>query len=72
MTPQESAWGADLEGDGGLVLPAVVGAGEEVVEKAPLQRDTGVGVELRPVFEAVHLQPLLGGADPGEAFEVAA
>ena len=42
-----------------LLVPSVGFAFEEVAEKFLLNRDAVVGVEMRPVFQAVHLQPLL-------------
>src|SRR5438105_6504954 len=63
---------ADLEEDPGLVAPAAVLALEEVREEPLLQADAVVGVEMGPVLEAVHLEPLLARAGAQEALEVAA
>ena len=45
---------------------------EEMVEEAALQVAAVIGVEMRPVLDAVRLQPLLGRGSAHEAFEVAA
>src|SRR5580704_10199301 len=55
-----------------LLVPAVVLAVQEMVEEAQLQLPAVVGVEMRPMLDAVRLEPfvLRGGAD--EPFEIAA
>src|SRR5262249_60523632 len=63
---------AHLQHDGGLLLPAGVLALEEVSEEALLQADAVVGVEVRPVLDAVHLEPFLARCRAHESLEVAA
>src|SRR5215469_11295533 len=54
-----------------LVCPAGVLAFEEVPEESLLEADTVVGIELHPVLQAVHLEPLLLARRAGVALEVA-
>src|ERR1700694_2764791 len=56
----------------GLLVPAVLLALEVVVEKPQLQPPAVVGVEMRPVFDAVRLQPLVFRRGAHEAFDIAA
>jgi hypothetical protein len=55
-----------------LLRPAGVLAVQEIVEEAQLLRAAVVGVEMRPVLDAVRLQPFLLGGRTHEAFEIAA
>src|SRR5262249_55875932 len=55
-----------------LLSPAGVLALEEVSEEFLLQGDAVIGVEMRPVLDAVHLEPLLFGGGAHEALEIAA
>ena len=61
-----------LQHDPRLPPPARVLALQEVAEELLLQRDAVVRVEVRPVLEAVHLQPLLLRGRAHEALDVAA
>src|SRR5205814_7939756 len=63
---------ADLEEHARLVAPPGVLALEEVPEEPLLQADAIVGVEMGPVLDAVHLEPLLSRSRAQEALEVAA
>src|SRR6266571_7003128 len=63
---------ADLQQHLRLLLPAGVLALEEMPEELLLQSDAVVGVEVRPVLEAVAFEPLLLRGRPHEALEVAA
>src|SRR5262249_62100159 len=56
----------------GPLLPAGAFALEEIAEEFLLQGDAVVGVEVRPMLEAVALEPLLLGGGAHEAFEIAA
>src|SRR5258708_36457175 len=62
---------AHLELHARLLRPVAL-ALEEVVEEPELQLAPIVGVEVRPVLDAVRLEPLLLGRRAHEAFEVAA
>jgi hypothetical protein len=53
------AGAADVEQHRRLPVPAGVLALEEMSEEALLQADTVIGVEMREMGVAVHLQPLL-------------
>ena len=55
-----------------LLCPAVFLAVQEIVEEAQLLLAAVVGVEMRPVLDAVRLQPFLLGGGAHEAFEIAA
>ena len=55
-----------------LLAPAVFLAVQEIVEEAQLLLAAVVGVEMRPVLDAVRLQPFLLGGRAHEAFEIAA
>src|SRR5207244_9767303 len=59
---------ADLQPDARLALPAVVGALEQTIEEAPLHGHAVIGVEMRPMLEPMHFQPLLAGRGAREAF----
>src|SRR4029453_17648323 len=61
-----------LKEDPGLLRPAGVLALEEVAEEPLLQAHAVVGVEVGPVLDAVHLEPLVVGGRSHEALEVAA
>src|SRR5207248_3789351 len=63
---------ADLQEHARLVPPPRVFAFEEVPEEPLLQPYAVVGIEMRPVLEAVHLEPLLLRCRAHEALEVAA
>src|SRR5438034_1089114 len=63
---------AHLEHDRRLPRPSGVLALEEVAKEPLLQADPIVRVEVRPVLDAVHLEPLLGRGRAHEHFEVAA
>ncbi len=63
---------ADLQLDVRLLVPAVLLAVQEMVEEPQLQLAAVVGVEMRPVLDAVHFQPLVLGGGPHEALEIAA
>src|SRR4030095_10000927 len=54
---------AHLQQHARLLRPARVLALEEVAEELLLQRPAVVRVEVRPVLDAVHLEPLLPRAD---------
>src|SRR5947208_3618735 len=56
----------------GLLVPAVLMALEVVVEKPQLQVPAVVGVEVRPVLDAVDFEPLVFRRGAQEAFEIAA
>src|SRR5258707_15770150 len=62
---------AHLELHGRLLWPVPL-ALEEGIEEPQLQLAPVVGVEMRPVLDAVRLEPLLLGRRAHEAFEVAA
>src|SRR5262249_28978957 len=55
-----------------LLLPPRVLALEEVAEELLLETHAIVGVEVRPVLDAMHLEPFLLRRRAYEAFEVAA
>ena len=55
-----------------LLVPAVLLALEEIAEEALLQADAVVGVIMRPVLDAVHLEPFLFRRGAEEALEIAA
>src|SRR5690242_20966934 len=63
---------ADLQLHLRLARPAGVLTFEEMAEKALLQIDAVVGVEMRPVLDTVHLQPFLARGGAHEPFEIAA
>ncbi len=63
---------ADLQQHLRLLRPAVLLAVQEIVEEAQLLLAAVVGVEMRPVLDAVRLQPFLLGRGAHEAFEIAA
>ena len=48
---------AHLEQDPGLILPARIFSFQEMAKKFLLERDAVIGVKLRPVLDAVALQP---------------
>src|SRR5690606_5905325 len=62
----------DLELDLGLLVPAGALALQEMPEKLLLQPDAVVGIEMRPVLEAMAFEPLLLRCGAHEAFEIAA
>src|SRR5258706_8292979 len=68
----EAACFAYLELHTRLPVPAVALAFQEMREKAFLQPDAVVGVEGRPVLDAVRLEPLVRRRGPHEPFEIAA
>src|SRR3974390_3779121 len=55
-----------------LARPAGVLAFEEMPEEALLQIDTVVRVEMRPVLDAMHLEPFLLGRRAHETLEITA
>jgi hypothetical protein len=63
---------ADPESDWRLAVPAGFLAFEEVAEEPLLEADAVVGVQLDPVLQAVHLEPLLLAGHAQVAFEPAA
>src|SRR5262249_43180606 len=63
---------ANLELHFGLPGPAGVLALEVVAEELLLQRDAVVGIEMRPVLDAVALEPLVLRGRAHEALEIAA
>ncbi len=67
----ETVEGTDLQLDRGLVAPGALVVLQEPGEEAFLQVHAVVGVEVGPVFQAVHLEPLVRGGGAGEPLEVA-
>src|SRR5262249_38141083 len=63
---------AHLQQDLGLLAPARILALEKMGEEFLLQPDAIVGVEVGPVLDAVHLEPLLLGGGAHETLEIAA
>src|SRR5579872_504875 len=53
-----------------LPVPAVFLALEKIIEKPLLQLAAVIRVEMRPVLDAVHLEPLLFGSRADERFDV--
>ena len=62
---------AHIQPDARRLVPAVVDALEEVVEELLLQADAVVGVKVRPVLQAVQLEPFLPGGGLDESLDVA-
>ena len=63
---------ADIELYERLLVPAVALALQEIAEELLLQRNPIIRVVVRPVLDAVHLQPFLLGGGAEEALEIAA
>ena len=61
-----------LKLDRRLLVPAVLLAVQEIIEEAQLQIAAVVRVEMRPVLDAVHLEPFALRGCAHEAFEIAA
>ncbi len=61
---------SDLELDARVVRPSIIETFQEVVEEAFLEIAAVVGVEVRPMFESMHLEPLLLGGGPDETLHV--
>src|SRR2546430_2341395 len=61
----------DLQARPGLPIPAVVLSLEEIGKESLLDVDAIVGVEVRPVLDAVRLEPFLPRGRSHEAFEIA-
>src|SRR5258708_27015057 len=72
MPPDKAIDVAPLQLHARLVLPAVVLALEEGIEKALLQLDAVIGIEMGPMLEAVRFQPLVLRSRTHEALEIAA
>src|SRR5262245_60848652 len=62
---------ANLEHHLGLFVPAGILALEEMTEEFLLQADSVIGVEMRPMLDAMHLEPFLVGSGARESFEIA-
>ena len=62
---------ADVQRHRRPLVPAVVGVREKTIQELPLDLAAVVGVVVRPVLEAVHLEPLALRAGPHEALGVA-
>ena len=63
---------ANLEQHLRLPVPARVLPLEKMPEELLLQRNSVIRVEMRPVLDAMHLEPLLLGSGPHEALEIPA
>src|SRR5262249_61645926 len=63
---------ADIELHTRLPVPAVTLALQEIAEELLLQRNAIIRVVVRPMLNAVHLQPLLLGGGAEETLEIAA
>ena len=61
-----------LQAHARLPVPAVFPAVQEMIEEGELQLAAVVRIEVRPVLQAVRLEPFLLGGRAHEAFEVAA
>ena len=63
---------ADLQQDSWLLIPAIFPAVQEIIEEFALQRAPIVRIEMRPVLEAVHFEPLFFRGGAHETLEIAA
>ena len=66
------AWMAHLQQHARLLAPAGVLALQEIVEELALQLAAVVGVEMRPVLDAVRLEPFVLRGGARKALEIAA
>ena len=62
---------ANLQQHLGLLRPTFFLAVQETVEKSQLLLAAVVGIEMRPVFDAVRLQPFMFGCGAHEALKIA-
>ena len=62
----------DLQLHRRLLVPAVLLAVQEMVEEAQLQFAAVIGVEMRPVLDAVDFEPFVLRRRAHETFEIAA
>src|SRR5581483_1978422 len=61
-----------LQQNGGLSFPSVLLAFKKIVEEALLQFPAVIGVKVCPMFQTVHLKPLLPGCRAHKSLEIAA